>query len=332
MLIIRAFLVAALTMVLAKTAIPASDININVAVKTNGPDKPSRGSGGFWVDEGNYGRVSLTFPEDIDNFRVTSYGAKQGPVTRILGEEMYASSGNNEIALMSDLYLRPSVTAKGEIRLNGAMINMTRGGKSPLFDYSEQKIDFILAGDSHHLVKLSGSQSGKDIYLDISAKSNGDLIYTPKTIRYAELETEYSLFNESTQSFELQGCRASLGFSDSQEEGEGTISNRKFFRLSDKDSLLFISSFDMSNPEWNSDNSLTFDFDIVHIYAINPENTASFPNEIHGERTTIVTSSKRITISPGEKTEIEIPASKESLLPFKSKETIMLSHDFEEWR
>ncbi len=65
----------------------AAEINVNVAVKIGGPDKPSNGSGGFTIDEGTYGRVSFTFPENTDNFRVTSWGGKQGPVTRVLGEE-----------------------------------------------------------------------------------------------------------------------------------------------------------------------------------------------------------------------------------------------------
>lgn len=310
----------------------ASDIDINVAVKTDGPDKPSSGSGGFTVEEGNFGRVSLTFPKNINNYRVTSFGAKQGPVTRFLGEENYSSVTDNEIALMTDMYLRPSVTAKGEIRLDGAMINMERGANTLLYDYSEEKIDIILAKDGHHLVKISSSPPGRDIYLDITANSTADLIYAPKTIRYAALKTEYSLYNLDTRKFELQGCRAELGFSDDDENASGSTSNWKIFDLSKNDSMLFISSFEVGSPKWESDSSLTFDFDIVHIYSINPENTVSFPNEIKGERTTIVTSSKKITISPGEKTEIEIPASKNSLLPFKAKETIILLYNVDDSR
>jgi len=314
---------------LTPAANPASEINVNVAVKTNGPDKPSSGSGGFWVDAGSYGRVSLTFPKDVDSYRITSSGSKQGPVLRYIGDDTYQVSGDNDVALMSDIYLKPSVTAKGEIRLDGAVINISKGQKSLLYDYSEEKIDLILTKDGHQLVKLSNSPEGKDIYLEISASSGGNLIYDHKTSRYGTLQTEYSLFNEDTKKYELQGCKATLGFSDDEDEATGSTSNKKFFRLSDKDSLLYISSFDMNTPVWNSDNSLTFDFDLVRFYILNPDNTALFPNEIKGERTTIVTSLKKITISPGEKTEIEIPPSANSELPFDAKETIILTYEME---
>lgn len=332
MRIISFFLIAAWTLMTAMTDTRASDINVNIAVKTGGPDKPSSGSGGFVVDEGDYGRVSLTFPQDLGNYRVTSFGVKQGPVTRILGDEMYGASGDSEIALMSDIYLRPSVTSKGEIRLDGAMINMSREANTLLYNYSEEKIEFVLAKDGHHLVKLGCPRPGEDIYLDITANSTAEMIYAPTTTKYATLQTEYSLYNQDERKFELQECRAQLGFSSDDENASGSTSNWKIFDLPEDDSLLFISSFEVDKPRWESDGSLSFDFDLVHIYSINPENTASFPNEIKGEKTTIVTSSKKITISPGEKTEIEIPASTNSLLPFNAKETIILTFNADESR
>lgn len=302
-----------------------ADIDVDVAVKIGGPDKPSSGSGGFVVEEDQYGRVSLTFPDNVDKFSIISYGTKQGPVTRMLGEENRPSSKNDKIALMSDIYLKPSITANAELRLRGAMISMLRGANTLLYEYSEEKLDFVLEKGAHHLMKLHFPSPDRDIYLDITAKSSSDLTYQPKKTIYATLTTRYSLYNQDARKFEMQESEAELGFAGDDETASGSTSNWKMFDLPGGDSLLFISSFEMGNPRWESDGSLTFDMDLIHIYSLNPEITSTFPDDINGERTTIVTSSKKITVSPGEETEIEIPASKNSLLPFQSKETIILA-------
>ncbi len=312
----------------------AAEINVNVAVKIGGPDKPSNGSGGFTIDEGTYGRVSFTFPENTDNFRVTSWGGRQGPVTRVLGKEKYSSFSENDIILMTDLYLKPSITTDRKIRVTGVMINLTKSGKSKpgLFAYSEEKFDIVLPDVGTSAVKLDTGIPGKEIYLDISAKSTEEMSYKPSITRDVLFESEYSLYNENTKKYELKNCRVILGFAVDDSDAKGTAFNKKVFLLPDNDSLLFTNSFEINKPRWNRDNTLTFDFEVIHIYSINPENTPAFPWEIKSEKTTMIISSKEITVSPGERTEIEIPAPENSLLPFKSKEIIVLTNNINKTR
>lgn len=334
MRVIRLLMIAVCFTAMIAGVVLASGINVNVAVKTGGPDKLSSGSGGFTVDGDNYGRVSFTFPENIDNFRVTSWGAKQGPVTRFLGEEKYSSLSGNDIVLMTDLYLKPSITAKRKIRLTGVMVNLRKSGKGKpgLFAYSEEKLDIVLSNAGTSAVKLDTGIPGKEIYLDISAKSTEEMSYKPSARRDVLFKSEYSLYNENSKKYELKNCRVDLGFAVDDPDGKGTAFNKKVFPLPGNDSLLFINSFEINKPRWNRDNTLTFDFEVTHIYSVNPENTPAFPREIKSEKTTMIVFSKEITVSPGERTEIEISSPENSLLPFKAKEIIVLTNNITETR
>ena len=70
---------------------------------------------------------------------------------------------------------------------------------------------------------------------------------------------------------------------------------------------------------------ITFKLGISHMYLLNPKNYSPDASELNSERTTMVNFSKVITLSPSAETEIEIPSDKDSPLPFKAKEIIVLT-------
>lgn len=298
---------------------------IKVAVSATAQEKSSQGTGAFAVPENEYGRISLVFYDGVGDFSIRVAGAKQIPMAHLVG------NGGRQVRLsepsfVADLYLRPSVVMSGNIRLSGIMTRMTRVSDPDeiLFAYSEEKLDFVLPDGGSQAVILDTGDSGKEVHLDISVNSSADLVYEPTTMRHVTFKTHYNLYNENAGQYELQGEGCTLGMVADGQEGVGTCSHSKKFPLADGDTLLYMTAYNIEKVTWNDDNSLTFDFAVTHVYALNPEDGCGMFEELRSEHTTVEFLNKEIVARPGERTEIEIPSDGDSPLPFTATETIVL--------
>jgi hypothetical protein len=291
-----------------------------------GQKKPSPGGGSFTVLENEYGRASLTYFKDEKNFSITTAGSAQGPITHMISQDQSRISAG-DIFLIADVYLRAS-SAKGKlIHLSGVLVKLiqveTKG--LPLFKYSEDELDFMLPKSGKETILLGENYYGKQIYLDISVEVEGELTYEEKKVApHATFNTQYHLYNQDTKKYELEnkGCILGMGFDTPGEEA--TCFNQKVYEIQGGDSLLYIAAYEIKNPTLDDDNKIRFHLEVSHTYAINPIMDESCPEELKSDKTTVILFDKQITTTPGQRIEIEIPQDKESLLPFKSRETIAL--------
>jgi hypothetical protein len=308
-------------------ATPADDDGFNVTVNVVARDagKSSSGSGGFWVNQNEYGRVSMTFPDDPLNFIITSSGAKQGPVSHLLKDEGKFQFSRSTPKIMADIYLEPSLTAAGDIRLTGLLCKLDRASQSALYTYNEQKLDLVLADGGKKEMTLDSSSRDGSINIEISARQTGHTEYTPIKEENITFYEEYSLINMGTGKKEMNG-RCTLGFGDDDSQSNGDCTQQLLIPLPEKDSLLYISSAEITDLKRNTDGSLTFNLEIIHIYALNPTEFPLRSEELKSEKTNITLFDKKITARIGEKTEVEVPGESESPLPFKSKEIFILTN------
>src|SRR5574341_413031 len=293
--------------------------------------KTEWGSVSFITSEKKYVLTSFTFYKDFKRCMISGSGEGVTPVTHLLNETGLDASAS-EIFLTTDLYLRASPTKDKLIRLKGVLIKLTQAENtnSPLFDYSEKKLDFILPKNGIQTLPLSENYNGKQIYLDISVQVQGEPIYQEKISRTVTFKTEYYLYNQETKKYELEGKGAVLGVTLDADIGEATGYLNKVFKLSSGDSLLYTIAYEIKNVSGSGSDKIKFKLEVSHIYALNPILGKSKPEEPKSEKTTVVLFNKDITVTIGERTEIEIPQDKESLLPFKSKETLVLINSVKE--
>lgn len=338
MILLLLMAVAALT----SGAAADSDQNITVKVKViaEGTKGRSSGSGGFTVEEGAYGRITLSFYGDGKSFGVSASGSLVRPVLHTKdrdGHQLHA----NDLWMTMDMYIKPRVTPDEQIKLTGSIVNMIRSGDDdpPVYEYEEENIEFILPNGGKELLSRRQSSVWKDIQIEVSASSEQELVHTPKTHRYITLHTYYSLLNHSTGQFEAKDCKCTLGFGEPDHTSAGSCRHRKMFYLDSGDSLLLLTSFAISNVRWLEDNRFSFDFDIARHYALNPYDADTLTsggafinlgeNGLAAERMTIRDFHREITTRHGEKTEIEIPADDDNPLPFSFVERIVLTNTVE---
>ncbi len=293
--------------------------------------KTEWGSGSFIAAEKKYILTSFTFYKDLKRCMITGSGEGVTPVTHLLNQTGPNASAS-EIFLTADLYLRASPTKEKLIRLKGVLIKLTQAESqdSPLFDYKEKELDFVLPNNGRQTIPISENYKGKQIYLDISVQAQGEQIYKEKISRTVTFKTEYYLYNQETKKYELEGKGAVLGLTLDADVGKATGYMNKVFKLSSGDSLLYTIAYEIKNITGSGSDKIKFKLEVSHIYALNPIMDESNPEEQKSEKTTVVLFDKDITATIGERTEIEIPQDKESLLPFKSKETLVLINSVKE--
>jgi len=317
------------------------DIYIKVSAKAEGKLGTSSGSGAFTVADNEYGRITLAFYGDGQSFRIRVSGAHVGPVLHTL-EEGDGVVHADDLWMTIDLCLKPQVNEYQEIDVSGAMTRMTRvegDDDRPLYEYSEEKLKFILPNGGSALITRNHVSPWKNIELEISAYTDEPLAHQPRTERFVNLNAGYSLYNEKTAEFEAKDCHCTLGMPVNVSEDIGSCSFRNIFSLDSGDSLLLMTSFTIANVQWHDNNTLTFDFDMSRHYALNPieadtiRSGGAFINlGEHGlaaDKMTIRDFHRKITVSAGEKTEIEIPSDSDNPLPFDFTEMIMLSTEVE---
>ncbi|MDH3891178.1 MAG: hypothetical protein OEV49_08845 [candidate division Zixibacteria bacterium] len=327
---------------LASGAMADSDqyITVNVRVVADGTSGSSSGSGGFTVPEGEYGRTTLSFYGDGKSFSLTASGAKVGPVLHTTDPDDHQPH-TDDLWMTMDLYLKPRVTLDENIELTGSMMNMVRSGDDdpPLYQYHEEKFEFFLPNGGEVHLSRRHSSAWKNVQIVISASSDRELAHKPKTHRSINLQTEYSLWNQSSDQYEAKDRRCTLGFGEPDHTSADRCRQRKMFYLEGGDSLLFLTSFNVSNVRWLDDHRFSFDFDIARYYALNPYDVDTLTSGgifmnlgEHGlaaETLTIRDFHREITTRHGEKTEIEIPDDDDNPLPFSFVERIILTNTIE---
>lgn len=293
----------------------------------------AKGSGGFFISEHDYGRIAIAFFGGENDYRITSSGGRQTPIT-YLGENDVRRGNSGALTALNDVYIKPVVMADGLIRLSGVVFKMIANKEStpPKYEYSEQKFEFVLPDGGRQSLTIPVGKNGRTAPIQISVQSEGEPIYKPRITREVDFQFEYSLFNDDLGTTEIEGCKCTLGSSISDHDGKGNCTYRKLFDLPNGDVLLYMCSFSIDKLIWNDDNTLTFHFEVSHLYAINPEDTNSSAVELKSDMTSMTIMDKKITVQPGERTEIEIPVDRESPLPFAAHEKIILINRISEYQ
>ena len=339
-------ILALLMLFVAAGAMAAPDppnIYVKVSVKAEGESGGPSGSGGFTVPDNEYGRITMAFYDDGQSFRIRASGSKVGPVLHTLKQGDHTTH-TGDLGMTNDLYLKPHLNEFGEIEVTGYLIRMTRmtrvDSDEPLYEYSEEKLKFILPnGGSMHLNRRQVSP-WKNIELEISAYTSEPLAHQSRTERYVSIDTEYSLYNERAGKFELKASPCGLGISADGAASVGSCWHHKTFYLESGDSLMLMTSYSIGNVQWRDDNTLRFYFDMSRYYALNPfEADTVFRHGAslislgdHGlaaDKITIREFHREITVRAGEKTEIEIPSDSDNPLPFGFTERIILTNEVE---
>jgi hypothetical protein len=117
-----------------------------------------------------------------------------------------------------------------------------------------------------------------------------------------------------------------LGFVGDGVSGEGHCMHRHMVDLPTGDSLLYLVLFSIDQVQWNPDNTITLEFAVKHVYLVNPVTDDVDIDDYSAEEVGETMLRKSFTVRPGEQTEIEIPADKNSPLPFDWRETILLTN------
>lgn len=314
------------------------NIYVKVSVKVKGAEHINSGSGGFSVPDNEYGRITLDFYGNGQSFRVRSYGAHVGPVLHLTQQDG-RTIHSGDLLMTNDIYLKPRVNEHGEIELTGYLIRMTRANDDdpPLYEFSEERLEFILPNGGSARLKKGNLPHGKDIELEISAHADNPLIHQPRTERYMELNGSYSLYNEDSGEFETKDCRCELGMPLNSPGNIGSCSFRNTFLLDSGDSVLLLTTYSIAGTKWHDNHSLSFNFDMARSYALNPVATDTVRSGgvfinlgeygLAADKIIVRHFHREITVRVGEKTEIEIPSDDDNPLPFSFVERIVLTNE-----
>ena len=328
------FLVILISLFSITRSILASEIEYDFKVSTyvlEDSQKTVFASGAFTVQENKYGKISFTFFKGLKQINILTSGDAQFPATRLLSENEPPLSPE-KIFLGSDLYLKATAAEEKSIHVKGILVQLTQAESkgSPLFEYSERKLDFVLPDNGKMNLLIGEDKSGKQVFLDISVQTKGELVHKEKTTRQVTFNTEYYLYNLDTRKNEIDNMGCILGLDVGTEGEKVNCFNQKVYKLQGTDSLLYICSYEIKDVSSDSKEKIKFQLEVVHIYAINPIMDGSHPEELKSDKTTGFFFNKKITAKIGERTEIEIPQDKGSILPFNSKEKIVLVNSVKE--
>ncbi|MEW5923607.1 MAG: energy transducer TonB [Candidatus Zixiibacteriota bacterium] len=318
-----------LIIIILASAISAAEVtqfNIKVSLMDEA-GKSVRGAGSIMAEEGAYGRINIAFYDDQDNFKINAVGTVQKPA-RMLESGKEETYFTGELDAVIDLYLTPAIMEDGKIRLSGYATKMTSSPKvgPDYFRYDEEGMDFVVPNGGEHEVRLKLGDLETTAILRIAAYSIGDLKPAKEVERKLVFNTEYKLINYDANTVELQGRGCTLTFSGKNRNESGKCAYEKVFMMPDGDSLLYSVECAIRNPQWNDDGSASFDFEVGRIYATNPVRTGPNAEKLEADEGVLTSFRKRLTVLPGERTEIEVPPDKDSPLPFKAGDFIALSN------
>ena len=312
------------------------NIYVKVSVKAEGTEHSNSGSGGFSVPDNEYGRITLTFYGNGQSFRLRSSGAHVGPVLHLTQQDgQVIHSG--DLLMTNDIYLKPRVNENEEIVLTGYLTRMTRANEDdpPLYEFSEEKLEFILPNGGSARLKRENLPHWKSIELEISAHTDDPLIHQPRTERYMDLNGSYSLYNEDSGEFETKDCRCELGMPLSAPGNHGSCLFRNTFHLDSGDSVLLLTTYSIAGTKWHDNHSVTFDFDMARSYALNPVDADTVPSDgvlinlgehrLAADKMIVRHFHREIRARAGEKTVIEIPSDDDNMLPFEFTERVILA-------
>lgn len=351
-------------MVIASGAMADSDepsFYIKVSMKATSMLGNSSGSGGFSVPAKTTGRVVTSFYADGSSWRTSTRGSASSPVMHLMDKDD-RTIHTDSLWMTMDVYVKPQVTADGLISLTTTILHMNRVENSDEahFTYSEEKHEFSVPNGGSRTFLYEPDSVWKSIELNVSVYTDDPLVYEEREGRYLNINAGYSLFNEEAAEFVAKDCHCTLGMSVIDlPGGSASCSFRNMFYLDSGDSLLLLTSFDISNTQWHIDNTLTFDFDVSRHYALNPYDadivSSGGDKRIHGinaqdtrfqggggvfmslgehglaaDKLTIKQFHRKITVSVNDsKIEIEIPSDDDNMLPFPFVERIVLTNTIE---
>ena len=172
----------------------AADFHVTLDVAAEGAHGPSRGSGGFWVEEGSWGRISITVPNDPGSFCIHVAGNRQSPATHFTTAAGTAYTAG-DIQAMLDFYFAAKAAPGGRIRLTGYLQKSSRSTPAgdPLFAYSEEPLDFVMANGGEEIFHVGVGVPEKTIFFTLSVEATGELTYQSDTLRRLRFESEYIL-------------------------------------------------------------------------------------------------------------------------------------------
>lgn len=308
------------------SAADETQFNIKVSVMDDGAANSVRGSGSFIVEENDYGRISIVYFDNRQNFKIHVIGSDQLPSMHLLDQDGTYFTGDMDAVI--DLYIKPIITADKQIRLSGyaaKMINNDPAGQG-CYKYDEEAIDFIMQNGGEQIIRLKLLDPVSTISLKIAAYSIGGMDYVKKTERKLVFNTEYKLINHDADVVELENNGCTLTFAAGSGDEKGNCTYEKMFLLPGGDSLLYSVECSIDNPRWNDDGSVSFDFEFSRIYATNPIKAGITSGQLKADKGALTSFSKRLTVLPGERTEIEVPPGKENPLPFAATDLIALTN------
>lgn len=336
-------IIALIILSLPASATGKTEFDFNVYVLDDSKDSDVDVYGVFTAAEGEYGGIELVFYDEGYNFSIKAIDDIQDLASKLKSDNIVM--GSNKVFLLIHLFLKPTLTKNKEIQINGIMKKMANVRKSgePLFEYSEEELDFALANNGEKLFEVASAIPDKNIRLKLSVQSTGMPI---KTIDKDDItfETEYSLYNVSDSRYEINDEKCKLKLVMDGKDKKWYCSHQKIFDYQRNDSILYSIYYDIPDYEIDSQGMLTLVFNVSRTYAINPSfdhsetkgasvyshtsiyggSSVSWPADITAEKMVTTSFNKAITVQRGERTEIEIPDDKDSPLPFESRETIVL--------
>ena len=335
----KTLLILLSTMLLSGAVLADDDgpmFTVKAIVQAEGSNGTSGGSGSFTLPENEYGRIILAFYKNGTSFRVLAAGPKVSPV-RHLSEKYYTQSDPDGLTMTVDLCLKARITEDGQIRLSGLLTQMTRAENQdePLFTYSEEKIKCILSSGGSEELTIESAPPWENIRVQISVSSDDQLVFEPKSFTEITFKGEYSLYNEATKRNEVEeGCGKLIFAAEDGDVNIGGSRHKNTFQLPGGDSLMLMTTHDISKFRWNRDGSATFEFDLTRYYAVNPYQADSITHGgsfinlgehgIAADRMTVTSFHRTITAWPGETIEIEIPSDDNNPLGFDFTERIRL--------
>jgi len=334
---------AALLIILLASVVTAApdpaNIHIKVSASAEGTTGYSSGSGGFQVADNEYGRVTFSFYGDGQSWRCRAAGSRVGPVWH-LGQPDDETVHRSELTMSVDMYLKPRINKYQEIEVTGEMISMVRANDDDpaLYTYNEEKLEFILPNGGNAHITRKNVSPWKSVDFEITARTD-EPVYQPRTERYLNLTADYLLYNSEADKFEAKDRQCTLGMPVGGPQGAGSCVFHHTFSRDSGDSVMLLTSITVGGTQWRGDSTLSFTFDMIRSYALNPvkgKNLVGHGATINMEEGTLAADKviyrdfhREITIRAGEKTEIEIPSDSDNMLPFDFTETIVLTNEVE---
>ena len=317
-----------LVIILTSIVVSAETTQYNIKVSLMDKDgKSVRGAGSITAAEGAYGRIKIAFYDNQSNFQIDAIGTVQKPA-RLLELNKAETYFSGKLDAVLDMYLAPAIAEDGKIRLSGYASKMTSSPQlgSDYFKYDEETIDYTIPNGGEKEVRLKFGDSAITAILKISAYSIGDSKPAKEIMKKLVFNTGYKLINYDAGTVELENDGCTLTFSGKSRNESGKCNYGKVFILPDGDSLLYSVECAIRNPQWNDDGSASFDFEVGRIYATNPVMTGAQSERLEADKGVLTSFSKRLTVLPGERTEIEVPPDQDSPLPFKAGDFITLTN------